>query len=87
MDAFARRLPYLLAWLQQALAVTEGHACGIGVLARDAAVAPPPRRTRKRAIHLAPPMSVLPERERDEDNGLTYADPRDERKARREGTG
>jgi len=64
MDAFARRLPYLLAWLQQALAVTEGHACGIGVLGRDAA-------------------ADVRERERDEDDGLTYADPRDERKARR----
>ena len=33
MDAFARRLPYLIAWLQQALAVADGTACGIGVLA------------------------------------------------------
>ena len=29
----ATRLRWLTAWLQQALAVAEGRACGIGVLA------------------------------------------------------
>jgi hypothetical protein len=30
----ATRLRWLTAWLQQALAVADGRACGIGVLAR-----------------------------------------------------
>jgi hypothetical protein len=105
MDVFARRLPYLIAWLQQALAVTERTACGIGAcpapvteIPRGPNGEPPPFESFPSLNHAwededddEEPDDAEPDideadtrqRERDADDGLTYADPRDEREARR----
>ena len=63
MDVFTRRLPYLLAWLQQALAVTEGTACGI------ARAAPAPDEMPRGPNGEPPPFESFPSLNHDWEDG------------------